>query len=67
VRLTHAFALESDSIRADMVEITEFPFLGNRYAVRGVPKTVINEEIHIEGAFPENRLIDEIIKGLEKL
>jgi predicted DsbA family dithiol-disulfide isomerase len=65
VRLAHAFALESDYIKSDMVEISEFPYLANKYAIRGVPKIVINEDIHIEGAIPEQRFVDEILKSLE--
>lgn len=53
VRLAHQLALESDLIRADMVEAIEFPHLSMKYQVQGVPRTVINEKVHIEGAVPE--------------
>jgi glutaredoxin-like protein len=53
VRLAHQLALESDLIRADMVEAIEFPHLSVKYQVQGVPRTVINETVHIEGAAPE--------------
>ncbi|MFN7209066.1 MAG: protein disulfide oxidoreductase [Aggregatilineales bacterium] len=56
VVLAHRFALESDLIRADMVEAMEFPDLAERYQVMGVPRTVINEHVHIEGAAPETIL-----------
>jgi hypothetical protein len=36
--LAHRFAIESDRIVADMVEVTEFPHLAQRYNVMGVPK-----------------------------
>ena len=62
VRLAHQFALESPFIRADMVEATEFPHLSNRFNVMGVPKTVINEAAFIEGALPEDRFLEEILK-----
>ncbi|UCD94747.1 MAG: thioredoxin family protein [Candidatus Zixiibacteriota bacterium] len=39
--------------------------LAIKYTVHGVPKTVINEDISVEGAVPEYRLIDEVIKALE--
>lgn len=45
---------------ADMVEATEFPHLAIKYQLMGVPKTVINEELHIEGAIPERMLIQRI-------
>jgi predicted DsbA family dithiol-disulfide isomerase len=57
VRLAHQLALESDLIRADMVEAIEFPHLSMKYEVRGVPRTVINETIHVEGAAPEAMLM----------
>jgi predicted DsbA family dithiol-disulfide isomerase len=59
VRLAHQLALESDLIRADMVEAIEFPHLSMKYEVRGVPRTVINETVHIEGAAPEPMLMQK--------
>jgi glutaredoxin-like protein len=60
VRLAHKFALESEQIRADMVEAIEFPHLANKYAVYGVPRTVINESVHQEGAVPEPMLLAKL-------
>ena len=62
--LAYQLAIESDLIQADMVEVIEFPFLGNRYNVMGVPRTVIDETIHIEGAVPEPMLMREFQKLL---
>ena len=42
---------------ADIVEATEFPDLVARYAVRGVPKTILNDRLSIEGAVPEPELV----------
>lgn len=53
VRLAHSMAIASPNVRADMVEAIEFPHLANKYSVYGVPRTVINEETHLEGAAPE--------------
>ena len=36
---------------------TEFPDLVARYAVRGVPKTILNDRLFIEGAVPEPDLV----------
>jgi glutaredoxin-like protein len=60
VILAHKLAMESDLIRADMVEATEFPHLSMKYDVMGVPRTVINEDIHIEGAVPEAMLLEKL-------
>jgi predicted DsbA family dithiol-disulfide isomerase len=63
--LAHRMAMESDWVRADMVEATEFPHLANKYDVFGVPRTVINETIHVEGAVPEPMLVNELLKVLD--
>jgi len=60
VRLAHQLALESDLVRADMVEAIEFPHLSMKYQVQGVPRTVINEDTHLEGAAPEPMLLDKL-------
>lgn len=54
-------AIENENITADMVELTEFPHLAQRYRVMGVPKTVINETESIDGAVPEGVLVDAIV------
>lgn len=43
-----------------MVEATEFPHLANKYQVYGVPRTVVNDVIHIEGAVPESMLLEKM-------
>ena len=60
VVLAHAMAIASDKVRADMVEATEFPQLSIKYNVMGVPRTVVNETEYLEGAAPEQMLIDKI-------
>ena len=66
VILAHKLALASDKITADMVEATEFPYLANRYQVYGVPRTVINDVVHVEGAMPESALVTELMKVLDE-
>jgi glutaredoxin-like protein len=65
VRLAHKLAIESDNIRADMVEAVEFPHLAIKYNVRGVPRVVINETIQIEGAVPEPMLMAQLQEALK--
>jgi len=62
VETAHKIALESDLVRADMVEATEFPHLANRYQVFAVPKVVINDKISFEGALPEIQFIRHVLK-----
>lgn len=66
VRLAHQSAIENDSIRADMVDVVEFPFLSQRYAVMSVPKTVINEAISFVGALPEERFLEYVLAAQSK-
>jgi glutaredoxin-like protein len=60
VVLAHQMALASPMVRADMVEAQEFPHLSNKYQVMGVPRTVINETAHIEGAAPESMVLEKL-------
>ncbi len=60
--LAHKLAFANEHITADMVEVSEFPHLAAKYHVYGVPRTVINEVIQIEGAVPENVLVPELMK-----
>ena len=63
VKLAHQLALASDLVTADMVEATEFPHLANRYGIRSVPHTVINEEISIPGALPEEDYVKQVLES----
>jgi glutaredoxin-like protein len=65
VRLAHQFALESDLVTGDMVEATEFPELSNRYAVMGVPKTVVNEISALEGMVGEDDFLEAVLTASE--
>jgi glutaredoxin-like protein len=64
VQLAHKFAMESDLIRGDMVEAIEFPHLSNKYGVMGVPRTVINESWHQEGAVPEPMMLAKVLEAV---
>ncbi len=65
VLLAYQLAMASDLITADMVEATEFPQLSNRYQVYGVPRTVINDVVHVEGAVPEQALVSKLMTVLD--
>jgi glutaredoxin-like protein len=60
VSLAHQFAMENGNIKADMIEVTEFPQLAVKYNVAGVPKTVINETIELIGLQPEEELARQV-------
>ncbi len=60
----HKFAYLNEKIKSDMIEATEFPHLSNKYSVRGVPRTVINETSFVEGAAPEQMVLDKVKEAL---
>jgi glutaredoxin-like protein len=61
-RLAHRMALESPHISADVVEISEFPRLAERYQVRAVPVVVIDERVVLVGAMDEPALLAQIVR-----
>lgn len=56
-------ALESDRVRADVVEISEFPHLAQRYHVYGVPKVVMDERVQFEGAVSEKAFLSYVLQA----
>lgn len=61
VSLAHHFAMENSNIKADMIEVSEFPQLAIKYNVMGVPKIVINENIELIGLQPEDEFLRQIV------
>jgi glutaredoxin-like protein len=64
VRMAHSLAIASDRVRADMIESIEFPHLANKYSVYGVPRTVINETVHVEGPAVEELLVAKVMQAV---
>ena len=65
MRLAFRFALESEKVTADGVEVTGYPDLAQRYRVQAVPKTVVNETAEFVGAGPEALLLQHIQRATE--
>jgi glutaredoxin-like protein len=61
--LSHKFAVESDMVKSDVIEVSEFPHLGQKYSVMGVPKIVINERTELVGAVPEAQFVAHILQA----
>ncbi|MBI5029432.1 MAG: thioredoxin family protein [Chloroflexi bacterium] len=57
-------AMESDLVTADMVEASEYPELADSYQVYGVPLTVANDKVRVEGGMPEPMFVAQIFQGL---
>lgn len=63
-RLAHAMAMVNPRIVAEVVEVSEFPHLAQRYRVMGVPKTVINDRVEFTGAVPEEAFLAYVQQAL---
>jgi glutaredoxin-like protein len=61
------FAVVSDLISLSIIDATEFPQLAGLYNVMAVPKTVVNRGHSFEGAVPEDRFIEEVLRGASGL
>lgn len=61
--VAHKLAIESDLIKADVIESSEFPALAQKYSVIGVPKIIINEKIEFVGAFSEDLFAEHVVLG----
>jgi glutaredoxin-like protein len=61
--VAHKLAIESDLVRADVIDGSEFPQLTQKYAVIGVPKVIINEKIEFVGAFNEDLFAEHVVLG----
>lgn len=61
--VAHKLAVESDMVKADVIESSEFPDLAMKYNVIGVPKIIINEKIEFVGAFNEDLFAEHVLLG----
>jgi glutaredoxin-like protein len=61
--VAHKLAVESNMVKADVIDSNEFPTLAQKYAVIGVPKVVINEKVEFVGAFSEDLFAEHVLLG----
>ncbi len=64
VKIAHRFAVAKEQIRADMIEVVEFPHVAAKCGVVSVPKTVVTETFFIEGALPEKQFAEQVMKAV---
>jgi hypothetical protein len=62
VSLAHRMALANPHITATAVAVVEYPDLAQRYNVRGVPKTVVDDQVEIMGGLPESAFVSEALQ-----
>ena len=58
-------AFASPHVTAVAVEATEFPDLARKYRVSGVPKTVVNDQVEIMGAVPQDAFVAEALSAVK--
>jgi alkyl hydroperoxide reductase subunit AhpF len=58
-----AMAIATPRIRADIIDLPEFRELIARYAVQGVPKTVLNDQLFFDGALPEPDVLAAVLEA----
>jgi predicted DsbA family dithiol-disulfide isomerase len=62
-------AFANPNITSHAIEAMEFMELARKYRVTGVPKTVVNDEVEIMGALPEEMYVRaalQISEGVER-
>jgi predicted DsbA family dithiol-disulfide isomerase len=65
-RAAHSFAIANPNITATVIEVEEFPEMGRKYGVMGVPKTVVNDKAEFVGAVPDEIFLHAILQTLGK-
>ena len=64
-RAAFKLGLQSARLKVDVVEASEFPALVQRYGVRAVPTTVIDEKLVLPGAMDEATLVQQLMRVAE--
>lgn len=62
-RAAFMMGMLSEHVKAEVIEVNEFPELQQRYKVEAVPMTVINDRVAIPGALPEAQLVDQVVNA----
>ncbi len=57
--------LVTPNVKAEVIEVNEFPDLAQRYNVSAVPLTLIEDRIAIPGAVPEKGLVEQVLKAAQ--
>ena len=63
MRLAYQLGLASERIRAETIEVNEFPEMVDKYKIQAVPLTVINEGKPIPGLMQEQQIIEAITRA----
>lgn len=63
--MAHKLASANAHITADVIEVSEFPEMAQRYQIFGVPKTIINDRVEFEGALPEEMFVQQALSAAQ--
>ncbi|MHA2209851.1 MAG: protein disulfide oxidoreductase [Candidatus Thorarchaeota archaeon] len=64
VRLANQAAIINPLIQSDMIESLEFQDLATKYEVFGVPKTIFNDTVTVEGLTPPVMFIEKLYEAI---
>ena len=64
--MAHQLAMENPRIVSDVIEANEFQDLSERYGVRSVPKTVINDRVEFVGSLPEAKVLEALHQAVSR-
>ena len=62
-RAAFQMSLVNPRVKPEVIQADEFPALAQRYDVRAVPLTVIEERIAVTGAVHETALVEQVVKA----
>ncbi len=65
-RMAHQLAMVNPLIVAEVIEANEFAELSERYRVRTVPKTVVNDRIEFVGSLPEAKVLEALKEAVRQ-
>ncbi len=64
VETVNGFAVSNPRIRVNIIDVTRFPDLMDRYGITSAPTTVINESIKLTGYLSKDELVEWIRKAM---
>lgn len=62
-RAAFMLGMASEHVKAEVIEVNEFPEVGDKYKVEAVPLTVVNERTAVPGQMHESALVEMVVKA----
>ena len=64
-RAAFQMSLANPHVKAEVIEVNEFSDLAQRYDIKAVPLTLIEDRIAISGAVAEKALVEQVVKAAQ--